>query len=422
MRHPRRTVILLLIAMLAVNQMDKTVLAILLDDIGAEFALSDTQLGLLSGGLFVLVYAGFGFPVAALSARANRRNIIAASMTVWSVLTLLVAGTQNFLQLALARLGVSIGEAGSVVPAHSMISDLYPPERRTSAMASFVTGTNIGVLLAFLVGGIVGELLGWRWAFIVAGLPGLVLAAIMMRVIREPVREAGSSEARHLFGRTWRTIWFDTGLRHALIGLSLSAILTHAGLAWNATYIMRAHGLGMAQTGIFLALSAGILGALTTWASGWLADRRGATMPRFRLGMVVVALIVGKLFSAGFALADNTALALGFLLVPVALASVFWGPTFAFLHGRVEPAMRPMATAIFMFAFSVIGTGVGPTLIGLLSDTVFAAAGARSLGWSLVVAQAIGFWGAAHYYIAMRTLPAAALSAQDAGGVPDVQP
>lgn len=408
MRDQRRYVLVLLIAMLAVNQMDRTILAILLDDIGTEFALTDTQLGLLSGGVFILVYAGFGFPIAKLSARFNRRNIIAISMAVSSALTLTVAAAGNFWQLMLARFGVGIGEGGAVVPAHSMISDLYPPEKRTSAMASFVTGANLGVLLAFLIGGVVGEMLGWRWAFIIAGIPGLVLALVMIRTVREPPREASADAAHaHLFRRTLKTIWTDPGLRHALIGLSLSSILTHAGLAWNATYIIRAHGLGMAQTGIYLALSAGILGSLVTWQSGRLADRRGGANPRFRLGMVVVALIVGKPFSAAFALVDSTLAALLCLLVPIALAAVFWGPTFAFLHGRVAPVMRPMATAIFMFAFSVVGVGVGPTLIGIGSDLLTPVAGPRALGWAIVLIQAIGLWGAWHYWRAMKTIPKA---------------
>ena len=414
MRDPRRLVLLLLIAMLAVNQMDRTILAILLEDIGAEFALSDTELGLLSGSVFILVYAAFGFPIAKLAARFNRRNIIAISMAVASALTLTVAAAGNFWQLMIARFGVGIGEGGSVVPAHSMISDLYPPEKRTSAMASFVTGANLGVLGAFLVGGIAGELFGWRWAFIIAGVPGLVLAGIVMRVVREPQREASDEiEHAHLFRRTLAAIWRDKGLRHALIGLSLSSVLTHAGLAWNATYIIRAHGLGLAQTGIFLALSAGILGSLVTRQSGMLADRFGAGNPRFRLGMVVVALVLGKPFSAAFALVDSTLAALLCLLVPIGLASVFWGPTFAFLHGRVAPVMRPMATAIFMFAFSVIGVGVGPTLVGLLSDAFAPLAGARSLGWAIVLIQAIGLWGAWHYFIAMKTLPARAANASE---------
>lgn len=407
-------VLFLLIAILAVNQMDRTIISILLDDISQEFSLSNTQLGLLSGGVFIVVYALFGFPIAKLSARGNRRNIIGITTAVWSFLTLLVAGAQNFWQLMLARFGVGIGESGAVVPAHSIISDMYPPEKRTSAMASYVVGANLGVLLAFLVGGIAGELLGWRGAFVIAAIPGLILSALFMVGVKEPERSVadtaeGAEEGsdRQLFLRTLKMIWVDRGLRHALIGVSLASILTHAGLAWNATYLIRAHELSLIQVGVFLALSAGILGSAVTWGSGWLADRVGATRPRFRLGMVVVAVVVGKPFSAAFAILDSTLLAMLCLLVPIGLASVFWGPTFAFLHGRVENQMRPMATAIFMFSFSIVGVGIGPTLIGLLSDSVFAGMGDRGLGWAIVCVQIIGVWSAFHYWVAMKTIPAA---------------
>lgn len=408
MQNPR-TVLVILIAILAVNQMDRTILSILLDDISHEFDLNNTQLGLLTGGVFIVVYALFGFPIAKLSARGSRRNIIGFTTAVWSLLTLSVALAQNFWQLMLARFGVGIGESGAVVPAHSIISDLYPPERRTSAMASFVVGANFGVLLAFLVGGIAGELLGWKGAFLIAGVPGLILSVILFVFVREPQRHLGEpSSERSLFLETWRTIWRDRGLRHALIGVSLASVLTHAGLTWNAPFMIRTHGLSLIQTGVFLALSAGILGSVVTWASGQLADRYGQKRPRFRLGMVVAAILIGKPFSAAFVTIEPTVPALLCLLVPIGLASVFWGPTFAFLHGRVEPAMRPMATAIFMFAFSVVGVGVGPTLIGILSDTVFAAFGDRALGWSIVSVQLIGVWSALHYWIAMKTLPARA--------------
>ena len=183
--------------------MDRTILSILLDDISLEFGLSNTQLGLLSGGVLIVVYALFGFPIAKLSAGGNRRNIIGLTTAVWSLLTLSVAAAQNFWQLMLARFGVGIGESGAVVPAHSIISDLYPAERRTSAMASFVVGANLGVLLAFLVGGqFLLETLGLRLgSFQIAG--GIILFVFAMTMIfgeSKPLREIEEAERDHLAG------------------------------------------------------------------------------------------------------------------------------------------------------------------------------------------------------------------------------
>lgn len=395
-----------LTAMFAVNQLDRNILAVTLDQIGAEFALTDTQLGLLSGALFAIVYALFGFPVAGLAARGNRRNIISAATAVWSVLTIAMGFAQNFAQLVLARLGVGIGEAGAVAPAHSMISDFYPPERRTSAMATFAAGANIGVLLAFLVGGIAGQVLGWRWAFVIAGLPGLVLALLLRFTVAEPHRSSEPVPVRQgsLLLHTWRTIRNDTGLFHALCGLAVTGIVTFGALAWTATFIIRAHGLSQAQTGIFLALGVGILGGFGTWAGGAIADRLGAKNPRWRLGVVIAAILAAKPFAIGFLLFPSAVPALACLVISGSMATVFWGPTYAFLHARVEPHMRPMATAIYLCVFNIVGVGVGPTVIGLASDTLFAGQGARSLGYAILLVQIAGVWGAWHYWRALQTI------------------
>jgi predicted MFS family arabinose efflux permease len=403
----RKYTLAVLTAIFAVNQLDRQILSILLEAIGREFTLSDTQLGLLSGLVFALVYALFGIPVAKLAARGNRRNIIAASVVVWSSLTIATAAAQSFLHLALARLGVGIGEAGAVSPAHSMISDLYPPERRTSAMATFVAGANIGILLAFLIGGIGGQILGWRWAFVIAGIPGLVLALVMRFTVREPERDkAVISSARHrsLFVATVQTIWRDRGLFHAMCGIALTGILTFGALAWIPTFIIRVHGLSQAQTGIFLALTIGIIGGLGTFISGRIADRLGAANPKWRIGVVVCAVLIAKPFVFGFLLVDNRILALACFVVAAIFAGAFWGPTFAFLHSRVGAEMRPMATAIFLFVFNLVGVGIGPTLVGIASDTVFSGYGVRSLGVSLAVIQIIGIWGAWHYWLATRQI------------------
>ena len=402
-----RYTLVILTAILAINQLDRNVLSIVLDAIGQEFVLSDTQLGLLSGALFVAVYVLFGFPIAKLSARGNRRNIMAVSTALWSVLTVAMAGAQNFAQLTLARLGVGIGEAGGVVPAHSMISDLYPPEKRTSAMATFVVGANVGVLLAFLIGGISGQYLGWRWAFVLAGAPGLVLALVLWLTVKEPARDATaiqSAASGSLFVATLKTIWADKGLFHTMLGVAINGIVTFGVLAWSATFIIRVHGLSQAQTGVFLALTIGILGSLGTWVSGRFADRVGQTHPRWRFGIVIAAILVAKPFAIGFLLLPGTVPALACMAVSVSFASVFWGPSFAFLHTRLSTQMRPMATAIYMFAFNIVGVVLGPAIIGLASDSLFAAAGARSVGLGLLLVQIAGIWGTFHYWRAMKTI------------------
>ena len=403
---PHYTLVVLMV-IFAVNNLDRHILSITLNQIGAEFSLSDTQLGLLSGLMFAVVYVLFGFPVARLAAHGNRRNIIAVSVAIWSTLTIAMAGAQNFVQLALARLGVGIGEAGAVAPAHSMISDIYPEEKRTSAMATFVSGANIGVLLAFLVGGIGGQFLGWRWAFVIAGIPGLLLALVLWRTVVEPKREKAwptDAENRSLFVDTLKTIWNDKGLFHAMVGISIVGIVTFGALAWNPTFIIRTHELTQAQTGIFLALTIGIGGGLGTWLSGKLADYWGKRNPGWRVGIVVAVILISKPFIMGFLLFDNRAMALASFVGSAVIASVFWGPTFAHLHSSVAPQMRPMATAIFLFCFNLVGVGIGPTLIGVLSDTIYAGAGIRSLAYALLTIQIAGLLAAWHYWQVVKAI------------------
>ena len=407
MKSDRRYALFILAAIFAVAHLDRHILSISLDAIGTEFTLSDTQLGMLSGLVFALVFAIAGFPIARLAARGSRRNIIAASAVVWSLLTISTSVAQNFLHLIIARLGVGIGEAGAVAPAHSMISDLFPPERRTSALATFTSGANVGVLLAFLIGGIVGQFLSWRWAFVIAGLPGLLLALLLRFAIKEPKRALTNNTTpvyHSLFAATLNTIWNDRGLFHAMMGTALTGVVTFGALAWTPAFIARAHGLNQAQTGVFLALTMGVIGGLGTWYSGRLADRLGAGNPKWRIGMVIVAMLAAKPLVWGFLLLDNTTLALALYSVAIIAGAVFWGPTFAFLHSRVSNDMRPMATAIFLFAFNLVGVGIGPTLVGYASSEIFAAAGTHSLGISMACMQLVGLWGLWHYWQTMKTI------------------
>ncbi|MEP5732412.1 MAG: MFS transporter [Sulfitobacter sp.] len=395
----------LLSAIFAVAHMDRHILSISLDAIGQEFTLSNTQLGLLSGLVFAVMFVLAGFPIARLAAYKSRRDIVATSAAVWSILTMLMAGAQSFAHLILARLGVGLGEAGAVAPAHAILSDHFPPERRASALATFATGANIGVLLAFLVGGIVGQALGWRWAFVLAGLPGLVLAILLRctttetRVIPQG-RSHGQSPA--IFRKTLSMIWQDTGLLHALMGIALTGVVTFGVLAWVPTFIMRTHELSQAQTGVYLALTTGIIGGLGTWYSGRLADQWGRSDPRWRFGIVILGVLAAKPLVWVFFLSDTTAVALVCFAVAATVSAVFWGPTFAFLHDRLPNELRPMGTAIFLFGFNLTGVGIGPTIVGLTSDTIFAGFGDNALRVALAAVHLVGFWGLWHYWQAMR--------------------
>ena len=172
----------------AFSVMDRQVMSILLEDLRAEFLLDDTQLGLLSGLAFALFYSVLGIPLARLADRSSRINIIAVCVAIWSVMTALCGAAQNFVQLFLGRVGVGVGEAGSSPPSHSMIADYFAPNERSLALAVVMMGASFGSLFGLVLGGFVAESYGWRMAFVAAGVPGLLLAAVLKISIREPVR------------------------------------------------------------------------------------------------------------------------------------------------------------------------------------------------------------------------------------------
>lgn len=394
----------LLTAVFAISHLDRQIVSISLNAIGLEFALNDTQLGILSGLLFAVFFVVFSIPAAHYAAYRNRRPLISIAVAIWSSLTVAAAAAQSFIHLAFTRIGVAIGEAGAVAPAHAMICDLYPEKRRISALATFVSGANIGLLLAFAIGGVIGQVLGWRWAFVLAGVPGLFLALALWRFADEPPRAAPDDPlgGGALLRQTLARIWTDRSILHALIGLSLTGIITHGALAWNPAFIIRVHELNVAQTGLLLALFIGVGGAAGTIISGRLADRLGAKDIRWRMGIVMLSILIAKPFALIFLLADNTILALSAFAVSASLGGIFWAPTFAHAYQRLPSPMRPMATAIFLFAFNMIGLGIGPTIVGILSDMMAAEQGVRSLGYALAIVQVAGLWALWHYWQVMK--------------------
>lgn len=407
MTGTNRYTLFVLASVFAMAQLDRQILNVTLDAIGTEFSLSNTQLGLLSGFVFVVVFVGFGFPIATIAARGNRRNIVASSLAVWSLCTLLMGGAQNFIQLIAARLGVGAGEAGAVAPAHSMIADLYPPKSRTSALATFATGANVGALLALLIGGIAAQALGWRWAFVIAALPGFIVALLLRFTTQEPTRiqtDQPSDSFWSLFIKTACVIFKDQGLRYAFLAFCITGIVTAGAIAWAPTFLIRYHEMSQAQVGIFLALTVGVGGGLGTFFSGRLLDYLGAKNPQWRLRTVAILIIITKIFVCLFLLVDDTKIALLIWIPALILGNVFWAPTFAYIYSKLPSEMRPMGTAIFLFGLNLVGFGIGPALVGIMSDTIFVSFADRALSTSLLAVQSAGLLGAFFYWKTARTI------------------
>jgi predicted MFS family arabinose efflux permease len=399
----------LLCAVYVVNFVDRQVLSILLQSIKQDLGLSDLQLGLLSGTAFGLFYATLGIPIARLADRFSRKGVIAVCLALWSVMTALCGNATGFATLLLYRIGVGVGEAGGSPPAHSMISDYFPPERRASALGVFSLGIPFGILVGFLAGGWLDEALGWRLAFVVVGLPGVVLAVVVALTLREPVR--GHSEglvatnreapnARFVIQHMWRLRSF----RHVALGSALYAFVGYSSTTWLPPFLARSHGMTPGDIGTALALIIGIGGGAGVYLGGVLADRFSLKGPAGILRVPIWAMLLA--FPPGFIvfLADSTALVLAAFVVPAFLGLMYQAPAFAVTQSLATPMMRATASAVLLFVINIIGLAMGPAVTGALSDALQPAFGEDSLRYALLIVSVGLLWSALHFKLAGRYL------------------
>lgn len=386
------------------SHIDRQIVAILGQPIKESLGISDTQLGLLTGVMFALFYATLGMPMAMWADRRNRRNLIAFSIALWSGMTALCGMAQTYLQLMLARIGVGVGEAGSNPPSHSIIADLYGPAERTTALSIFATGVNIGIMLGYLIGGWVNEWLDWRWAFIIAGLPGLGIALLVRFTVREPPR--GYSEGGVKAAETDAPPFWDVAatlarspiLRNTIIAGTLVSFFGYALVLWVPVLLIRVHGMGTGEVGTILALLVGLGGAIGTFSSGWLADRLAVRNQGWRAWVVTAAFLIALPLAALSFFADSAVGTIALYVLPAILGGAYIGPGFAIIQSHVPLRMRSVAAAINLFILNIVGLGLGPFSVGLVSDLMADSAGVDSLRYGLLAVIPMGLWGALHYW------------------------
>ena len=317
---------------------------------------------------------------------------------------------QSYWQLLLARVGVGVGEAGTNPASHSMIADLYPVDRRSTAMAIFALGPCLGVLLGFLVGGWLGQILGWRAAFLVAGVAGLVIAAAAHLLLKDPgrvdVQGIATTDALPGPRAVWRTLWRHASTRHLFMGAAVCSIAAYAATGWLPAFLIRSHGMSVSAAGTVLALTIGIVGGAGTLLGGLLADRIGKRNAAWRLRIVAIASLAAIPVWLAMLFAAGSAATLALLVPCSALLAFYLGPTFAMVQSLVDPRMRAVAAALLLLVMNLIGLGLGPVAIGILSDALQAAHGSDSLRHALLVVPPVYLWSAYHYEAAARTISA----------------
>jgi predicted MFS family arabinose efflux permease len=406
-----RTYVLVIMTLVyVVNYLDRQILGILNPMIKAEFHVSDWLIGLLNGPVFALMYATLGVPIAMLADRVNRRNVIAASLAIFSLMTVFSSLTVRFWQLSLARFGTGIGEAGTSPSINSVLADLYPPEKRASALAFYSAGLNVGLLFAFFGGGWIAAHYGWRIAFLAAGVPGLLLTVLILTTVSEPAR--GQVERLADEGKTpsiWavaRYLWQQRSFRWMSFGTAMSSFGGYAGIAFIPQFLENSHHMTLPAIGAALSILTGIFGALGTYLSGLFADLLGKRDVRWNMYVLILATFISVPCAPIFYLSPNLSVALVAAIGPSLVGAAFIGPAYAMSQALVPLRMRARSAAILLFVLNIIGLGTAAPIVGLISDLLKPTFGADSMRYALLTGVITALIGAFCYWRASRTLTA----------------
>lgn len=385
------------------NFIDRQILGILLPQIRDEFGTSDAYLGFLSGTAFALFYVTLGVPIAQYADRCNRRNLIAVAVALWSAMTALSGMAANIWHLTAARIGVGIGEAGCSPPAHSMISDYFPPEKRSTAMGFYTLGISAGIMTAYLAGGWVAQNIGWREAFLVVGIPGLLLAAIVRFTLQEPQR--GSSENRVIgesqprLAEVFRFLMARRSFMNMAIAAGLSSFVGYSAISFLPSFMVRSFGMAEGEIGLWLGPILGISGGIGFFFGGYFADHLGRGSHRRAFNFIAATVFLTAGLLAMMFLSESSKTALLLFIVPAATMNVYLAPVLAQAQSLVALRMRATTSALVLLIINVIGLAFGPLLTGMLSDALEPKYAEESMRYSLLIVTSVILpWAVWHYY------------------------
>ncbi len=391
------------------NFIDRQIVVILQESIKEDLGLMDWQLGLLSGFAFAVFYVTMGVPIARIADKGVRRNVIAFSLALWSGMTALCGTVSHFWQLLLARIGVGVGEAGCSPPAHSIISDMFPLSQRATALSVYNMGINFGVFIGFLAGGWINQYLGWRYAFVAVGIPGILFAVFVRLTLKEPIRgmsevKVNNVEAPPLMD-VFKLLWDRMSFRHMAMAAGLHAFVSYGVGGWMAPFLQRVHGLESGETANWLAPVAALPAALGAFLGGYLCDKYGTQDRRMYIWIPAGAILLALPFQLGVYFLPSHQSAMLVYAIPVLLNACYLGPMLAMTHGLVSLRMRAVASSVLFLVLNFIGLGLGPLFTGILSDVFGASMGSgEGLRWSLVVVTLTNVWAAVHYFMGAKTL------------------
>jgi MFS family permease len=409
---------------LGFNSVDRMALGLLLQDIKLDLSLSDTQLGLLTGIAFALFYSVMGIPISRWADRGNRITIISTATALWSVAVALCGVAGNFLQLLMIRVGVAVGEAGCLPSSLSLISDYFSRAERPRAVAIYLQGGVLSIVIGYFVGGWLNQFYGWRMTFMLLGLPGLVLAPLVRFTLREPRQvkgkdvQTGTAVDRALgeasgnaallspvsFGQVCVVLWRNVTFRHLLFFYSLSAFFNVGVAQWQPAFFVRRYGLGTGELGTWIAAIGGFGMMLGTYLGGRWASRQAANDERFQLKVMSIVYSSVGLISTLIYVAPNQYCAFALMGLWNIAGTMTSGPLIAAIQTMVPERMRATAIAIVFLFANLVGMGLGPLAVGALSDVLQSRAGQDSLRYALLALCPGYIWAAWHLWRASTTV------------------
>lgn len=369
-------VLTLLVFVYMSSYIDRVIVGVLGQAIKTDLKISDTDLGLLTGITFVIFYGVLGVPIGRLADRYNRKWLLTACLSLWSLMTTLSGLAGNFTQLMLARIGVGVGEAGCTPTAYSQLSDLFPPRKRSMAFSIYAAGPPLGIVVGTFGGGWIGQEFGWRAGMIAVGVPGLLLAAVIAFTTKEPPRgqfDGGAvPEKPEPFMTAVRVFFADKLFLHVTFGMASCAVALYSLSTFAVPFLMRAYDLNLFKAAMLFGVSFGISGALGAAVGGIITDFAGTRDARWYAGVPALGYgVAGSLLTSALFMADYRVFILLFVVGSL-FANIALAPSQAVVLNRLTPRMRASGSAVMLLASSLIGLGLGPPLTGAISDAVAA--------------------------------------------------
>lgn len=416
----KRYVLALLTLAFGFVWLDRSLIMLLLQPIKEDLHVSDTQLGFVTGIAFALFYATLGLPIARWADRGNRVTITSIAIALWGATVTLCIFVTNFAQLVLVRILAAVGEAGCMPPTYSLLGDYFPnASERTRAMTVYWMAAPLAPLIGFVLGGWLNERYGWRVTFLLMGAPALVVALLLKATIPDPRGQSSRGQQDRPFpcmADVLSALWLQSSSRHLCIGMILFFTMSQGLNPWYAAFMIRSHGMGTAELGMWLGLIFAVGGIAGIWLGGYVANRwfGNNEASQMRLSAVMIASLVP--WYVLFLLLPQREQALIALVPLIVVFNFFLGPTFALMQRLVTDEMRATTLAVVMLLANLIGMGIGPQIVGVLSDMLRPGLGTDSLRYAMLATSFVALWAAYHFWQVGRSVKGDLLSVSQSNG------